>query len=93
LNTLPAIAPPYAEYRQAIIERHQHRDRREQPQETSRLKDGHGVVHKCTSVRRPAGRARWESMISITPEMRRGHPGGRHPGLILIPAAAKVKYR
>ena len=99
LTILPAInPPPYAEYRQAII------DSGVKVVETAGNKPAehveefkkHGiiVVHKCTSVRHGLSAERMGvDAISIDGFECAGHPGEDDvPGLILIPAAAdKVK--
>jgi nitronate monooxygenase len=99
LTILPAIhPPPYAEYRQAIIEAGV------KIVETAGNKPGehveefkkHGikVLHKCTSVRHALSAERMGvDGISIDGFECAGHPGEDDvPGLILIPAAAdKVK--
>ena len=99
LTILPSVKPPpYAEYRQAIIdsgikivETAGHN-----PQEhVSHFKE-HGiiVVHKCTAVRHALSAERMGvDAISIDGFECAGHPGEDDiPGLILIPAAAdKVK--
>ena len=99
LTILPAInPPPYAEYRQAII------DSGVKIVETAGNKPAehvaefkkHGIVviHKCTSVRHALSAERMGvDAISIDGFECAGHPGEDDvPGLILIPAAAdKVK--
>jgi nitronate monooxygenase len=99
LTILPAITPPpYAEYRQAIIEAGitivetaGHR-----PQEHVDHFKQHGikVIHKCTAVRHALSAERMGvDAISIDGFECAGHPGEDDvPGLVLIPAAAnKVK--
>ena len=99
LTILPSVnPPPYAEYRQAIIdsgvkivETAGHK-----PQEHVDDFKAHGiiVVHKCTAVRHALSAERMGvDAISIDGFECAGHPGEDDiPGLILIPAAAdKVK--
>lgn len=99
LTILPSMKPPpYAEYRQAIIdggikivETAGHN-----PQEHVAHFKEHGiiVVHKCTAVRHALSAERMGvDAISIDGFECAGHPGEDDiPGLILIPAAAdKVK--
>lgn len=95
LTILPSInPPPYAEYRQAIIESGidivetaGHR-----PQEHVEHFRRHGikVIHKCTAVRHALSAERMGvDAISIDGFECAGHPGEDDiPGLILIPAAA-----
>ncbi|WP_130802160.1 NAD(P)H-dependent flavin oxidoreductase [Acinetobacter ihumii] len=95
LTFLPAInPPPYAEYRQAIIESgikivetagnkpHEHIE--------DLKKHNITVLHKCTSVRHALSAERMGAdIISIDGFECAGHPGEDDiPGLILIPAAA-----
>jgi NAD(P)H-dependent flavin oxidoreductase YrpB (nitropropane dioxygenase family) len=95
LTILPSVSPPpYAEYRQAIIdsgikivETAGHN-----PQEhVAHFKD-HGiiVIHKCTAVRHALSAQRMGvDAISIDGFECAGHPGEDDiPGLVLIPAAA-----
>lgn len=95
LTILPSVnPPPYAEYRQAIIdsgikivETAGHN-----PQEhVAHFKD-HGiiVIHKCTAVRHALSAQRMGvDAISIDGFECAGHPGEDDiPGLVLIPAAA-----
>ncbi len=95
LTILPSInPPPYAEYRQAII------DSGIQIVETAGYKPQehvdhfkeHGikVVHKCTAVRHALSAERMGvDAVSIDGFECAGHPGEEDiPGLILIPAAA-----
>ena len=95
LTILPSVEPPpYAEYRQAIIdsgikivETAGHN-----PQEhVAHFKD-HGiiVIHKCTAVRHALSAQRMGvDAISIDGFECAGHPGEDDiPGLVLIPAAA-----
>jgi nitronate monooxygenase len=91
LTILPAITPPpYAEYRQAIIDSGVTvvETAGYKPQEHVDHFKAHGikVIHKCTAVRHV-------DAISIDGFECAGHPGEDDiPGLILIPAAAdKVK--
>ncbi len=99
LTILPTIKPPpYAEYRQAIIdggvkivETAGYR-----PQEHVDHFRAHGikVIHKCTAVRHALSAERMGvDAVSIDGFECAGHPGEDDiPGLILIPAAAnKVK--
>lgn len=99
LTILPTIKPPpYAEYRQAIIEggitiveTAGHK-----PQEHVDHFKQHGikVIHKCTSVRHALSAERMGvDAISIDGFECAGHPGEDDiPGLVLIPAAAnKIK--
>ena len=99
LTILPAIKPPpYAEYRQAIIEAGIKivETAGNKPQEHVDEFRRHGVkvLHKCTSVRHALSAERMGvDGISIDGFECAGHPGEDDtPGLILIPAAAdKVK--
>jgi nitronate monooxygenase len=99
LTILPAInPPPYAEYRQAIIEAGIKivETAGYKPQEHIDAFHEHGikVIHKCTSVRHALSAERMGAdAISIDGFECAGHPGEDDvPGLILIPAAAdKVK--
>ena len=99
LTILPAIKPPpYAEYRQAIIESGikvvETAGNKPQEHVTEFKKHGIKVVHKCTSVRHALSAERMGvDAISIDGFECAGHPGEDDtPGLILIPAAAaKVK--
>jgi NAD(P)H-dependent flavin oxidoreductase YrpB (nitropropane dioxygenase family) len=99
LTILPSVKPPpYAEYRQAIIdsgvkivETAGHNPQ----QHVAHFKE-HGiiVVHKCTAVRHALSSQRMGvDAISIDGFECAGHPGEDDiPGLVLIPAAAdKVK--
>jgi len=99
LTILPSVKPPpYAEYRQAIIdsgvtivETAGHN-----PQEHVAHFKEHGitVVHKCTAVRHALSAQRMGvDAISIDGFECAGHPGEDDiPGLVLIPTAAdKVK--
>ncbi|MDR3512273.1 MAG: nitronate monooxygenase family protein [Caulobacteraceae bacterium] len=99
LTILPAInPPPYAEYRQAIIESGIKivETAGYKPQEHVDHFKQHGikVIHKCTAVRHALSAERMGvDAISIDGFECAGHPGEDDiPGLILIPAAAdKVK--
>ena len=99
LTILPAIKPPpYAEYRQAIIEAGVKivETAGYKPQEHIDAFHEHGikVIHKCTSVRHALSAERMGAdAISIDGFECAGHPGEDDvPGLILIPAAAdKIK--
>ncbi|UYF74647.1 nitronate monooxygenase family protein [Acinetobacter ursingii] len=95
LTFLPAInPPPYAEYRQAIIESGVKivETAGNKPQEhIEDFKKHHiTVLHKCTSVRHALSAQRMGAdIISIDGFECAGHPGEDDiPGLILIPAAA-----
>src|SRR6201991_249548 len=99
LTILPAITPPpYAEYRQAIIDSGIKivETAGYKPQEHVDHFKEHGikVIHKCTAVRHALSAERMGvDAISIDGFECAGHPGEDDiPGLILIPAAAdKVK--
>jgi len=99
LTILPAIKPPpYAEYRQAIIESGikivETAGNKPQEHVTEFKKHGIKIVHKCTSVRHALSAERMGvDAISIDGFECAGHPGEDDtPGLILIPTAAdKVK--
>jgi nitronate monooxygenase len=99
LTILPAIKPPpYAEYRQAIIEAGikivETAGNKPQEHVDEFRKHGIKVIHKCTSVRHALSAERMGvDAISIDGFECAGHPGEDDtPGLILIPAAAdKVK--
>jgi nitronate monooxygenase len=99
LTILPAInPPPYAEYRQAIIDSGVKivETAGNKPAEHVEEFKKHGiiVVHKCTSVRHGLSAERMGvDAISIDGFECAGHPGEDDvPGLILIPAAAdKIK--
>jgi NAD(P)H-dependent flavin oxidoreductase YrpB (nitropropane dioxygenase family) len=99
LTILPAInPPPYAEYRQAIIDSGVKivETAGNKPQEHVDEFKKHGiiVVHKCTSARHGLSAERMGvDAISIDGFECAGHPGEDDvPGLILIPAAAdKIK--
>jgi NADH:quinone reductase (non-electrogenic) len=99
LTILPSIKPPpYAEYRQAIIESGikivETAGNKPQDHVNEFKKHGIVVVHKCTSVRHALSAERMGvDAISIDGFECAGHPGEDDtPGLILIPVAAeKVK--
>ncbi|MGH6782296.1 MAG: NAD(P)H-dependent flavin oxidoreductase [Sphingomonadaceae bacterium] len=99
LTILPAISPPpYAEYRQAIIDSGVTvvETAGYKPQEHVDHFKAHGikVIHKCTAVRHALSAERMGvDAISIDGFECAGHPGEDDiPGLILIAAAAdKVK--
>ncbi|WP_050387024.1 NAD(P)H-dependent flavin oxidoreductase [Bradyrhizobium pachyrhizi] len=95
LTILPAIKPPpYAEYRQAIIESGikivETAGNKPQEHVDEFKKHGIKVLHKCTSVRHALSAERMGAdAISIDGFECAGHPGEDDtPGLILIPAAA-----
>jgi NADH:quinone reductase (non-electrogenic) len=95
LTILPAITPPpYAEYRQAIIDSGITivETAGYKPQEHVDHFKTHGikVIHKCTAVRHALSAERMGvDAISIDGFECAGHPGEDDiPGLILIPAAA-----
>jgi len=95
LTILPALKPPpYAEYRQAIIESGVKivETAGYNPQEhiTELKKHGIKVIHKCTAVRHAVKAEKiGADAISIDGFECAGHPGEDDiPGLILIPAAA-----
>jgi nitronate monooxygenase len=95
LTILPAIKPPpYAEYRQAIIEGGVKivETAGYKPQEHIDHFKQHGIkiIHKCTAVRHALSAERMGAdAISIDGFECAGHPGEDDiPGLILIPAAA-----
>lgn len=99
LTILPAInPPPYAEYRQAIIDsgvRIVETAGNKPAEHVEEFKKaGILVLHKCTSVRHALSAERMGvDAISIDGFECAGHPGEDDvPGLVLIPAAAdKVK--
>ena len=99
LTILPAInPPPYAEYRQAIIDSGikivETAGNKPQEHVDEFRAAGVKVIHKCTSVRHALSAERMGvDAISIDGFECAGHPGEDDiPGLILIPAAAdKVK--
>lgn len=95
LTILPSInPPPYAEFRQAIIESGitAVETAGYKPQEHVDAFKAHGikVIHKCTAVRHALSAERMGvDAISIDGFECAGHPGEDDiPGLILIPAAA-----
>jgi nitronate monooxygenase len=95
LTILPTLnPPPYAEYRQAIIDSGVRivETAGNNPQEhiTELKKAGVKVIHKCTAVRHALKAERiGADAISIDGFECAGHPGEDDtPGLILIPAAA-----
>ena len=95
LTILPSLnPPPYAEYRQAIIESGIKvvETAGNNPQEHIEVFHQHGikVLHKCTSVRHAVKAEKiGADAISIDGFECAGHPGEDDtPGLILIPAAA-----
>ena len=95
LTILPSInPPPYAEYRQAIIESGIGivETAGFKPQEHVDHFKAHGikVIHKCTAVRHALSAERMGvDAVSIDGFECAGHPGEDDiPGLILIPAAA-----
>ncbi|KQX18603.1 MULTISPECIES: NAD(P)H-dependent flavin oxidoreductase [unclassified Sphingomonas] len=95
LTILPAInPPPYAEYRQAIIESGikavETAGYKPQEHVDEFKKHGIKVIHKCTAVRYALSAERMGvDAISIDGFECAGHPGEDDiPGLILIPATA-----
>ena len=95
LTILPSInPPPYAEYRQAIIESGIKivETAGFKPQEHVDEFKAHGIkiIHKCTAVRHALSAQRMGvDAVSIDGFECAGHPGEDDiPGLILIPAAA-----
>ncbi|HCU0823443.1 NAD(P)H-dependent flavin oxidoreductase [Acinetobacter baumannii] len=95
LTILPSVnPPPYAEYRQAIIESGIKivETAGGKPQEHIQefKKNGVKVLHKCTSVRHALSAQKMGAdIISIDGFECAGHPGEDDvPGLVLIPAAA-----
>ncbi len=95
LTILPALKPPpYAEYRQAVIESGVKivETAGYNPQEHIAEFKKHGikVIHKCTAVRHAVKAEKiGADAISIDGFECAGHPGEDDiPGLILIPAAA-----
>jgi NADH:quinone reductase (non-electrogenic) len=95
LTILPSLKPPpYAEYRQAIIESGVKivETAGNNPQEHIAEMKKHGikVIHKCTSVRHAIKAEKiGADAISIDGFECAGHPGEDDvPGLILIPVAA-----
>jgi len=99
LTILPSVSPPpYAEYRQAIIDSGVKivETAGYNPQEHVAHFKEHGIIvlHKCTAVRHALSAQRMGvDVISIDGFECAGHPGEDDvPGLVLIPAAAdKVK--
>ncbi|WP_236409892.1 NAD(P)H-dependent flavin oxidoreductase [Pseudomonas sp. S31] len=95
LTILPSVnPPPYAEYRQAIIESGVRivETAGNKPQEHVEAFKAHGltVIHKCTAVRHALSAQRMGvDIISIDGFECAGHPGEDDiPGLVLIPATA-----
>ena len=95
LTIMPSInPPPYAEYRQAIIEGGIRvvETAGSNPEEHVAVLNQHGikVIHKCTSVRHALKAERLGvDAISIDGLECAGHPGEDDvPGLVLIPATA-----
>jgi nitronate monooxygenase len=95
LTILPSVnPPPYAEYRQAIIESGVRivETAGNKPQEHVEAFKSHGliVIHKCTAVRHAISAQRMGvDIISIDGFECAGHPGEDDiPGLVLIPATA-----
>ncbi|MDH4842279.1 nitronate monooxygenase [Pseudomonas sp. BN505] len=95
LTILPSVnPPPYAEYRQAIIESGVRivETAGNKPQEHVEAFKAHGltVIHKCTAVRHALSAERMGvDIISIDGFECAGHPGEDDvPGLVLIPATA-----
>ena len=95
LTILPSVSPPpYAEYRQAIIDSGVRivETAGHNPQEHVAHFKEHGitVIHKCTAVRHALSAQRMGvDAISIDGFECAGHPGEDDiPGLVLIPAAA-----
>ncbi|RPF71785.1 NAD(P)H-dependent flavin oxidoreductase [Aurantiacibacter spongiae] len=97
LTILPSASPPpYAEYRQAIIEAGVRivETAGARPQEHVEHFKEHDIIvlHKCTAVRHALSAERMGvDVISIDGFECAGHPGEDDiPGLVLIPAAANV---
>jgi NAD(P)H-dependent flavin oxidoreductase YrpB (nitropropane dioxygenase family) len=97
LTILPSInPPPYAEYRQAIIEGGitivETAGYKPQEHVDEFKRNGVRVIHKCTAVRHALSAERMGvDAISIDGFECAGHPGEDDiPGLVLIPAAANV---
>ena len=95
LTILPAInPPPYAEYRQAIIDAGVPIVETAGSNPTEHLEHFHAhgikVIHKCTSVRHAVkAQSIGVDAVSIDGFECAGHPGEDDiPGLVLIPAAA-----
>lgn len=96
LTILPAISPPpYAEYRQAIVESGVKIVETAGSNPAEHLPDfqaaGVKVVHKCTSVRHALkAQETGVDAVSIDGFECAGHPGEDDiPGLVLLPAAAE----
>lgn len=97
LTILPSISPPpYAEYRQAVIEGGvkivETAGYKPQEHVDNLKKHGVKVIHKCTAIRHALSAERMGvDAISIDGFECAGHPGEDDiPGLVLIPAAANV---
>jgi NADH:quinone reductase (non-electrogenic) len=97
LTILPAInPPPYAEYRQAIVEGGikivETAGYKPQEHVDELKKHDVRVIHKCTAVRHALSAEKMGvDAISIDGFECAGHPGEDDiPGLVLIPAAANV---
>ena len=97
LTILPAInPPPYAEYRQAIIDSGVTvvETAGSNPAEHIEHFHAHGikVIHKCTSVRHAVkAQSLGADAVSVDGFECAGHPGEDDvPGLVLIPAAANA---
>jgi nitronate monooxygenase len=95
LTTMPTITPPpYAEYRQVIIESGvkavETAGYRPEEHVAALRAAGVKVIHKCTAVRHALAAERMGvDAISIDGFECAGHPGEDDiPGLVLIPAAA-----
>jgi nitronate monooxygenase len=95
LTILPAInPPPYAEYRQVIIDEGVPIVETAGSNPTEHLRHFHGagikVIHKCTAVRHALkAQSLGVDALSIDGFECAGHPGEDDvPGLILLPAAA-----
>ena len=95
LTILPSVSPPpYAEYRQAIIDSGVKvvETAGHNPREHIEHFKSHGitVLHKCTAVRHAVSAQKMGvDVISIDGFECAGHPGEDDiPGLVLIPAAA-----
>lgn len=96
LTILPSTnPPPYADYRQAIIDSGVRivETAGHQPQEHVEAFKSHGilVLHKCTAVRHALSAEKMGvDAISIDGFECAGHPGEDDvPGMVLIPAAAR----
>lgn len=97
LTILPAISPPpYAEYRQAIIESGVRVVETAGANPADHVAHFHAagikVIHKCTSVRHAVRAERLGvDAVSIDGFECAGHPGEDDvPGLVLVPAAASA---